>query len=162
MYLNDVCGRSFVSTWRVDSQSRTLKLTLLQCEYAVTWGDGTVDRVLNTDGKFTQLDNPDANLLHTYARAGDYDVKIVGDISACPFFPSPSNGQLVDVKRWGWVSLHSPKGQQFKDCKVLIQFSAANVPLAAIANIQEMFSGCTQFKDDLSVSFVLCPMLSYQ
>ncbi len=99
----------------------------------VDWGDGSA--IENITG------NTSSTILHTYAAAGTYEVKISG------LFPKISMGsqdELIEIKQWGtqpWKSLGAAfEGSNFMNC------TATDIPVFSVidlnsrAGLASMFS----------------------
>lgn len=141
----------FISTWKTDntgyttsnSNQVTLPLTYSGTyDFEVNWGDGSSDHITSYN---------QAEILHTYAAAGTYDITITGSCRGFGFSSQyQDNSKLIDIKSWGIVNLHN-SGRQFSFCDKLTLFSAADTPdLSNITNMYSMFSRAKLFSSDLN------------
>lgn len=82
-------GDAFIATFRTTTANESITLPYLNTgtySGTIDWGDGTV------------VANSYANITHTYAVAGDYDVTILGD---CIGFFAQNYQKIVNIKQWG-------------------------------------------------------------
>jgi len=113
-----ITNSSFVTRWntdvtggKVETKTNQLKLPLGAggtYDFVVDWGDGNKDRI----GSYYQ-----AQVTHTYATPGEYEVTITGICEGFGFgnFLFAGIGdraKLSDVRQWGSVKLHN-EGYQF-------------------------------------------------
>ncbi|WP_412471820.1 BspA family leucine-rich repeat surface protein [Halobacteriovorax sp. RT-1-4] len=110
----------FKTTWRTTAVNEVVTLPLVATynyNFTVDWGDGTPVQTITSD--------TDANKAHTYASAGDYQVKIVGTFEGMDFLNGAytNQHQLISVESLGevgWVSL----SRAFYNCNQLTTFVA--------------------------------------
>jgi surface protein len=100
----------FETRWTAQTDNYTIELPYNSSSpYSGTidWGDGTA-----------VVPNSFANRSHTYATAGDYNIKIFGDVSEFVFSPPFTNSRdLKEVLSWGPFSFARIRIQ---DCKEFI------------------------------------------
>ncbi len=131
----------FVTKWRFSSNYQfTLPLksgSSLNYNFTVNWGDGTSSTV-------TSFNDPDK--VHTYARSGDYTIKIVG---TCEGFQNDSSSKsyLVEVPNlgnMGWKDLSNAfKGNSFLT-------HVAGGKTSSVTDMSNMFYDARQTNPDTS------------
>ena len=79
----------FVTTWKTTTADEAITIPTLGVgyNYTVNWGDGTA--ATTHSGTSTNAD-PVADAIHTYADAGDHEVRISGTFPAINNFANPS------------------------------------------------------------------------
>ncbi|WP_299114089.1 BspA family leucine-rich repeat surface protein [uncultured Winogradskyella sp.] len=127
----------FITKWNVGAgESITIPTTLDGYNYTVDWGDGTIDEGLT------------GNASHTYASAGEYEVKISGDFPRIFFNNSGDKSKITEVKQWGsieWTSMESA----FYGCNN-IHITAIDAPdLSSVTSMKSMFRS-TPIDEDIS------------
>jgi len=103
--------------------------------FVVDWGDSTTDTI---SGSLT------ANVLHTYAIAGVYDIKITGSICHVVNNNTARDRlKYINVKNWGAVTApNTSYGSAFFGCSNLI-VSATDAPVFQNnTSISQWFRGC--------------------
>lgn len=113
-------------------------------DFFVDWGDNTVERLNN----LTSIDDP--KLIHQYATAGSYDIKIFGKFPAIRFPGnnfSPSIAYLLtDLKQWGAIEWQSMANA----FSATINFNGSPEPieapdLSSVTNMSNMFNDAINF-----------------
>lgn len=109
--------------------------------FTVDWGDSTTDTV--SSSVLT-------GILHTYATAGVYDIKITGSIKHnVSNATSADKRKYLDIKNWGTVT--SPTTTQtsaFYGCVNMV-ISATDYPVFATgASLNGFFRGCTSLTNE--------------
>lgn len=134
----------FITQWKVGYISQSgiefnntiiIPTTGSNYDFFVDWGDAT------TIEHFTGTEDP----THTYAIAGEYEVKIYGDFPRIHFSSTTvafaDKLKLVDVTQWGDIQWTSMEGA-FKGCGYL-DVTATDTPnLSHVTTMETMFSGC--------------------
>ena len=82
-------GNQFISTWRTTTANETITLPT-PTNYNVNWGDGTVTTNTNS---------------HVYAIAGDYEIKIRGEITDFRFNNTGDKEKILEVSNFGRLYL---------------------------------------------------------
>lgn len=135
---DDRLSLSFVARWRIANDDRTLVLPLLasyrgrQFNYSfrVDWGDGTVETITSADAR------------HTYARAGEYETVINGQLEAFGFWQIPdSRRQLLVVSELGDVGWRNLSGAFFR-CENLRAVIGGDV--SEVNDFSYLFYGATR------------------
>ena len=131
----------FITKWRTTEADESILVPVnddYTFDYTIDWGDGTIET------------NKRGDATHTYAVAGEYEVRISGRFEAIRFrSESHSRSKIIDIVQWGeiqWKSFESA----FYACDNLVM-SATDVPnLANVSSLKEMFHGATSFNGDVS------------
>jgi surface protein len=99
-------------------------------DFSIDWGDGNVEQVTS-----------DAILVHNYAVAGVYEIKITGTIEGFATFGNGDPSKILNIKQWGPLKFGN-FGSWFKDC-INLQITAPDIPdLTGITSFLSIFSGC--------------------
>ncbi len=122
----------FITTWQttLDNEVITIPTTGNGYSYSIAWGDGAFDF-----GKT-------GNASHTYAIAGTYTVKIIGDFPRIHFDNSASTDYVKSIEQWGTISWTSME-DAFRGCSDLVINATDSPDLSNVTNMSFMFSGCT-------------------
>lgn len=105
-------------------------------DYHVDWGDGHRD--FNVSG----------NITHTYAAAGSYQIRIIGDFPRIYFNNEGDREKIVDITQWGDIEWQSMQAAFF-GCSHLI-VSASDAPdLTSVTDIGSMFRDATIFNQPI-------------
>lgn len=134
----------FITQWKVGYISESgieftktiiIPTTGSNYDFFVDWGDAT------TIERFTGTEEP----THTYAIAGEYEVKIYGDFPRIHFSSTTlafaDKLKLVGVTQWGDIQWTSMEGA-FKGCGYL-DVTATDTPnLSHVTTMENMFSTC--------------------
>ena len=128
----------FITTWRTTAvnESITIPTTGGGYNYAVDWGDG------NTSSGQT------GNATHTYAAAGDYQVKISGNFPRIYFNHSGDRLKIRSINHWGniaWTSMY----RAFSGCANLGYTATDNPDLSNVTDMSYMFSSASSFKGNI-------------
>ena len=158
-------GNPFISTWQVGTKyahievidqedevrTHAMHITLpLDADgvydFVVEWGDGSSAHILSHD---------QADVKHTYARAGEYTIQMNGTVHGFAFGFDDNNGhhpcsrQIIDISQWGCVRLAN-EGSQFYMCTQL-KLSAMDVlDLTGVTCMRAMFCNASSFNGDVS------------
>ena len=130
----------FVTTWRTGADNETVTIPVysgLTYYYTVIWGDGSTDTGVTGDAS------------HTYAAAGDHQVRIYGIFLGIHLDGHADASKLASIDQWGsnqWASMASA----FKGASSM-KYEATDAPdLSGVTNMTRMFSGAESFDGDLS------------
>ena len=130
---------AFITKWKTfwNNDSITIPTNGDGYNYAVDWGDGTIEN--NFTGDAT----------HVYAVEGEYEVSITGDFPRIDFSKNSVTAQRISyVIQWGnnkWVSMENA----FTDCINLRITASDNPDLDKVTDLSYMFSGATNFNDNI-------------
>lgn len=131
----------FTSTWQVNSDGESITIPTnsdYTYDYRIDWGDGS-DASEGVTGDAT----------HTYATAGTYTIRILGDFPAIRFQNSASQDNILEITQWGeieWESMH----MAFSGCSNL-QVTASDAPdLSNSPSLFGIFSFASSFDQDIS------------
>ena len=126
----------FVTTWRVAAnQNITIPTTGSDYNYAVNWGDDNTDM------------NQSGNATHTYANAGNYEVRISGDFPRIYFNAGNGNGnsnRIIAINQWGnqqWTSME----RAFAGATNLEGAATDRPDLSRVTNMRSMFRYASKF-----------------
>jgi surface protein len=120
--------------------SNQFKLPLvssLPLDAKVSWGDGTS----NTITTWNQ-----AEVTHTYATAGVYDIKITGDLSGWQFAGGGDRLKMLNVSQWAGLNISVAQG--FRGCGNLTA-TATDAPLITSTDLSLCFANCTNFNANI-------------
>ena len=107
-------------------------------DFVVDWGDGTSDNITTYN---------QAEVTHTYASIGTYDVKIVGDIRGWKFNNSGDRLKLLNVSKVDGLNISVDSG--FNGCSNMT-WTANEVPIISTTSLSNYFVSCTLFNGDVS------------
>ena len=134
----------FVTTWKIVSTHSTITIPTFSTEtynYTVDWGDNVSDTNVHTGGA-----------THTYADAGDYDIRISGTFPRI-YYPSTSsdNGSstIVAIKQWGAGRQWTSMAGAFKGAYALAGTASDKPDLSRVTDMSEMFRDATAFNQDI-------------
>jgi len=124
---------AFITTWQTTTTNESITIPTvsgLTYDYAVDWGDGTIDT--NINGSAT----------HTYATAGIQTVSIIGTFPRLNFRFSADRNKIQTIEQWG-VIVWSSMEEAFRGCSN-IEVVATDVPdLSNVSTLKSMFNGCS-------------------
>ncbi|MCY3414927.1 MAG: BspA family leucine-rich repeat surface protein [Candidatus Heimdallarchaeota archaeon] len=135
--------------------------------FFIDWGDGSFDVITSWD---------QAEVTHTYASQGIYDIIIYGTIIGWSFNNAGDRAKIIEISQWGNVSLGDSGSyfygctnlvltatdspvmtgtttlyQAFKDCVSLGSSGSMNDwDMSGVINMFEMFSGATNFNHNIT------------
>jgi surface protein len=99
-------------------------------DFTVNWGDGNIEQITS-----------DAILVHSYAVAGVYEIRISGTIEGFATFGSGDPSKILEIKQWGPLKFGN-FGNWFRDC-LNLQITATDIPdLTGIQQFQSIFTNC--------------------
>ena len=134
---------NFNSTWDTtltstgSSNADQIKLPLESggnYNFTVDWGDSSG---LDTITAYDQ-----ANVTHTYASAGEYNISINGTISGWRFNTVGDRMKITDVSQWGDLNLGNSKGY-FYGCSNLDVTASDSLNLTDTTTLYQAFCGCS-------------------
>ncbi|MEQ9425559.1 MAG: BspA family leucine-rich repeat surface protein, partial [Cyclobacteriaceae bacterium] len=145
---------AFITTWRTTTPSESITLytdggaTVSDFEAIIDWGDGTVEQITG--------DDPDPS--HSYAVAGEYEVRIGGtfphldltdnaDLVTYGNTPAlaANSAKLIGLKQWGNIAWESMENM-FYQTPNLVSYTATDAPDVSQASSMEgmfAFTGLT-------------------
>ncbi len=130
----------FKSTWKTDNAgiSNDDQITLpLESggtyNFAVSWGDGSFDRITTWN---------QAETTHTYSSAGTYEVQVNGTINGWRFNNGGDKLKILTVENWGDLLLGTFLGSYFYGCTNLVINATDELDVSAITNFNYGFYGC--------------------
>jgi surface protein len=133
----------FISTWKTDNlgSSNDNEITIptnpaYTYNYTVNWGDGTSSAETG-------------NATHSYATAGTYTVRIIGDFPAIYFNNAGDKNKILAVTQWGtnsWASMESA----FFGCTNLTVPASDSPDLNIVTSMENMFFDNTSLNDNLN------------
>ena len=130
----------FVTTWRTsgaDEQITIPTFTTETYDYVVNWGDGTaVSTGVN------------GNATHTYAEAGDYEVRISGTFPRIYIADSGDNDKIIAINQWGtqvWTSMQDA----FFGAINMVGLASDVPDLSGLTVISGMFADARVFNQDI-------------
>lgn len=99
-------------------------------DFTINWGDGNIEQITTDD-----------ILVHDYAVAGVYEIRISGTIEGFATFGTGDPSKILEIKQWGPLKFGN-FGNWFRDC-VNLTITATDIPdLSGITQFQSIFSGC--------------------
>lgn len=116
------------------SNERQVKLPVVSSYFqsmTVDWGDGTVDNILTYN---------DSKLLHTYEKAGVYEITITGKSFGLSFNNGGDKLKIQSFNSWGGLELMIGG---FHGCNNLNLSKVEGVPDNKIRNLKGLFTDCT-------------------
>ena len=99
----------------------------------VDWGDGTSSTITTWN---------QAEVTHTYATAGVYDIKITGVLRGWQFNNGGDRLKILDIINWGSLNISVDAG--FAGCTNLTA-SATDAPTITTTSLATYFRGCNNF-----------------
>ena len=132
----------FVTTWRTTEANERITIPTITSngevyDYAVNWGDGSIDAGWTGDAT------------HTYATADDHEVRISGDFPRIYFDDSNLPGKIVSIEQWGdiaWTSME----RAFFGATNLAKYTATDAPnLSGVTNMSQMFHAAVKFDGNI-------------
>jgi len=133
-------AKPFITTWAVKAnQPVVLKLPDAYIhDVLIDWGDGS------------DITPAISDTSHVYGEAGEYTVKVFGNLPAIELCSDDAAAQVTDVAQWGrqeWQSMAS----MFANCSLIEGFSAIDSPdLSQVTSMASMFASASKFNGDLS------------
>ena len=141
---------AFITTWKTDNNGDSGPNQIIipigdgVFNYSVDWGDGTIESGFTADAT------------HTYASAGTYTVKIIGQFPHIQFpyddedfDPTGDNEKILSVEQWGnnqWASMQA----SFAFCYNL-EINAIDAPdLSMVTDMSYMFIFTQAFNQSIN------------
>ena len=137
--------RYFITRWKTDNQgvtaSNQIQIPTIgdDYNYSVDWGDGSSTVGITGD------------VIHTYATAGTYTVKVDGDFPRIAFSKNHTASdakKLVSIERWGDIKWTSMAGA-FDGCINMVGNARDKPNLSNVTNMEYMFLGAQNFNQDI-------------
>jgi surface protein len=136
----------FITQWKTDntgsSASNQVTLPLSTSgtyNFTVNWGDGTSDTITAHN---------QAEVTHTYAASGTYEVEILGTLTHFQFNNSGDKKKILDVIQWGTV-VFSDMSNMFYGCTNLVMSATDEPDLSGITSMSNMFKNASSFNQDI-------------
>lgn len=166
----NIVPNPFITKWETTTANDKvwIPLTSNSSNFTIDWGDGTIENYANWA-------NPPFNIDHTYMAAGEYIVKVSGDVTGIEFVYLSNAIKLKDVMNWGnteWsekfsfakctkmditatdtpnLNNLSSLEEAFYTCYDLVGNSSfSNWDVSSITNMRGMFSNMNNFNQDIS------------
>lgn len=142
-------GDAFIATFRTTSANESITLPYLS--------NGTYSGTIDFGDGSASVTNSFANRSHTYATAGDYNIKIDGECSRFQYQSHPDRLLVKEILSWG---IYSFDIINFNGCKNLIGgANCLDVINLNTTSISQMFYDCQnmvsiQFMEDWDVSAI--------
>jgi len=129
----------FQTVWKTDntgaSNDNQITLPLVSngtYDFTVNWGDGNSDTITTYN---------QAEITHTYAAAGTYDVSISGEIVGWSFGGTGDSQKLLEVTNWGSLGFGNTHGQ-FYGCQNLTVSAVDKPNLTDTTSLYSAFFNC--------------------
>ena len=139
----------FITTWKTDnpgdSDDQSIRIPMIGNGYGfnVDWGDGS-DEDFNTNPG----DGVEHFLEHTYASAGEYQVKITGNFPRIYFNFDGDRQKIITIDQWGDIEWESME-RAFRGASELT-YNATDLPdLAGVTSMTSMFDGASKFNGNI-------------
>ena len=147
----------FITTWKTDnpgiSGNQSIRIPMIGngYDFNVDWGDGS-----DVDYNMNPGDGVEHFLQHTYASAGEYEVKITGDFpriyfnNGGRFIPNTlgDHQKIVTIEQWGDIQWSSME-EAFEGASNLT-YNATDTPdLSGVTNMERMFQGAKSFNGEI-------------
>ena len=128
---------SFDTTWRTDSPDQTITIPLEGSSMTVYWDDDQTDTNLS------------GTISHTYKIAGDYTVRISGDLTRIHLNGHADAPKLISIDQWGNTSWDNMENAFMGASNM--RYNADDTPnLSGVTDMSGMFSNARLFNGDLS------------
>ena len=135
----------FVTTWRVTA-NQTITIPTYATEtynYTVNWGDSPTNTSTNQTG----------NATHTYAIAGDYEVRISGNFpriypGGADFYGNSNSNSIISIDQWGtgqWTSM----AHAFRYATNLAGQASDSPDLSRVTDMRSMFNVAEKFNQNI-------------
>ena len=140
----------FITTWKTDnpgvSDDQSIRIPMIGngYDFNVDWGDGN-DEDYNTNPG----DDVEHFLEHTYASAGEYEVKITGDFPRIYFKNNGDKQKILSVNQWGDIAWSSMNRSFWGASNLTVP--ALDAPdLSLVTDLSVMFSGASSLNESLN------------
>ncbi|MHA1793088.1 MAG: BspA family leucine-rich repeat surface protein, partial [Promethearchaeota archaeon] len=136
-----ISSQPFISTWDTSltssgsSNASQVKLPLESngtYDFMIYWGDGTNDTITTWN---------QAEVTHTYASSGIYDISIYGTIIGWNFNNSGDRLKILRINQWGYLQLGN-SGSYFHGCSNLNLTATDALDLTGTTNLYNAFRDC--------------------
>lgn len=107
--------------------------------FTVNWGDGTSDTITSYN---------QAEVTHTYAASGTYEVEILGTLTHFQFNNTGDKKKILDVIQWRTV-VFSDMSNMFYGCTNLVMSATDEPDLSGITSMSNMFRNASSFNQDI-------------
>ena len=119
--------RPLILEYTIVSPNTTISIPLgganfTEYNFSVDWGDGEV-----VEGLVGNNSNLNAQMVHTYAEPGVYEIEILGTFPYTYLYGGTNKNLLTDIKQWGstkWESF----AESFRGCTGLTNITATDAP----------------------------------
>jgi surface protein len=133
---NQFNENSFIITVNIENNGDSFTLPLVSggsYNFNADWGDLATDQITTYN---------QAEVTHTYATAGSYDIDMNGNIEGWAFANGGDKLKITDVKQWGDINgVKFLGGEGFYGC-VNLDVSAIDVPNLSL-NLSSFFRDCS-------------------
>ncbi len=142
-------ANSFISTWDTrntsagSSASNQIKLPLESggtYNFTVNWGDGNTDTITIYN---------QAEVTHTYASEGSYEIIIDGTIKGFRFDNTGDRLKIINISQWGSLNVGN-NGRYFYGCENLNSSATDSLDLTGTTNLSLMFGNAINFNGNIS------------
>lgn len=130
-------GDKFVFTIQTVGANDTFTFPLVvggTYNFTVNWGDGSA---LSTITSYN-----DADITHTYATEGTYQIECEGTINRFRFANAGDRLLIRDIKNWGTLQLGVTSGSQFQGCTNMTVSATDALDVSGTSNFNGMFNNC--------------------
>ncbi len=135
----------FVTTWRVTAD-QTITIPTYATEtyhYTVNWGDSPTSTSTNQT----------ENATHTYAIAGEYEVRISGNFpriypGGADFYGNSNSNSIISIDQWGtgqWTSM----AHAFRYARNLAGQASDSPDLSRVTDMRSMFNFAEKFNQNI-------------
>ena len=135
--ITPLTARAFVTTWKTTTADESITLPLVGTDMTIDWGDGNT-----TTGVLAPVD-------HTYGTAGDYTVRITGDLTRFHLNGAADASKLVSLDQWGTASWTTMENA-FRGAGNMAYNATDSPNLASVTDMYRMFDSASSFNGDLS------------
>ncbi|MDR9408250.1 MAG: BspA family leucine-rich repeat surface protein, partial [Balneolaceae bacterium] len=150
--LAETCGefRPFITTWRTDnpggSDDQSIRIPMIGngYDFTVDWGDGSDPEEYSNDPG----EDVEHFLEHTYASAGEYEVKITGEFPRIYINNNGDQEKLLTIDQWGDIAWSSMELAFFGASN--LTYNATDQPdLSGVTSTRGMFYFAGLFNGDI-------------
>ena len=128
---------AFITTWKTDTIGESITIPTIGSgyNYKVDWGDGVVGSIFTGDTS------------HTYATAGTYTVKIIGNFPRIYFNDTGDKEKIQSIEQWGTQQWTSMEGA-YMGCYNLVLNAVDTPDLSNVTNMNFTFALTLGFIDN--------------
>ncbi|WP_299899388.1 BspA family leucine-rich repeat surface protein [uncultured Aquimarina sp.] len=132
---------AFITTWRINSNNEEISFPIPDTglDFIVDWGDGTITNEIE-------------EAYHTYANAGTYTIRILGNFNRLRFNDNADSDKILTIEQWGsntWTSMEDA----FRGCTNLEVKATDSPDLSNVTSLAYMFAQCSSLDKDFPVDF---------